>query len=185
MRKLIASEWVTLDGVFDADTMSQWFEPYDSHDRANYIRDSVLAAGALLLGHTTYTMLGAYWSTKRNNEAGIADKLNSMPKHVAASTTPEVHWNNSTVVSGNVEQEATKLKQQPGQDVLIIGSGTLVRSLMSAGLIDEFRFLVHPIVTGTGKRFFNSDTAEQKLRLVTSAAFSGGVLLLCYQPQVK
>ena len=183
MRKLIASEWVTLDGVFDADTMSQWFEPYESHDRANYIRDTVLAAGALLLGHTTYTMLGNYWSSKTNNEAGIADKLNSMPKHVAASSTPQIHWNNSTVVSGNVEQEATKLKQQSGQDVLIIGSGMLVRSLMHAGLIDEFRFLVHPIVTGVGKRFFDDDTFEQKLRLVTSAAFSQGVLLLCYQPQ--
>jgi dihydrofolate reductase len=182
MRRLIASEWITLDGVFDADTMSQWFEPYESHDRANYIRETVLAAGELLLGRTTYEMLAAHWSTKTNNEDGIADKLNAMPKHVAASATPQIVWNNSNVVSHNLEEAVTRLKQQPGKDLLIFGSGTLVRSLVKAGLVDEFRFLVHPVMSGAGKRFFDQDTTLQKLKLVNSAAFGRGVLLLCYQP---
>ena len=85
MRKLIVSAWITLDGVFDADTMNEWFIPYDSVERQNYIREGVLAADLILLGRTTYEMLAPYWSSLKNNEMGIAAKLNSVPKAVVSS----------------------------------------------------------------------------------------------------
>lgn len=126
MRKLVVSGWVTLDGVFDADTMEQWYIPYHSDDRGEHIKEGILASDALLLGRVTYEMLAAYWPILRNNEMGIADRLNSVPKYVVSSTLKKAEWNNSTIIKENVEEEITKLKQQPGQDILINGSATLV-----------------------------------------------------------
>ena len=182
MRKLVVSEWVTLDGVFDADTMDQWFNPYHSDDRAEYIQETILASDALLLGGVTYEMLAPYWSSLRNNEMGIADRLNSAPKYVVSSTPLEAKWNNSTRIKEHVVEEVTKLKQQPGQDILITGSGNLVQSLMQTDLIDEYKFLVHPIIMGSGKRFFKEGMDTTRLKLVKTQTFNVGVVLLCYQP---
>ena len=182
MRKIVASEWVTLDGVFDADTMEQWFIPYHSEDRGDYIKAGILACDALLLGRATYEMLAPYWSALRNNEMGIADKLNSVSKYVASSTLKKAEWNNSTIIKESVAEEITKLKQQPGQDILIFGSATLVQSLMEADLIDEYRFLVHPLIMGSGKRFFKDGMHTTNLKLVKTKTLGLGVILLCYQP---
>ena len=181
-RRIVVSEWVTLDGIFDAHTMEQWFNPYHSDDRTGYITEMILASDAFLLGRVTYAMLAPYWSALRNNEMGIAERVNSAPKYVVSSTLKSGEWNNSTIIRDNVVEEITKLKQQPGQDVLITGSATLVLSLMAADLIDEYRFLVHPIIVGSGKRFFKDGMHTTKLRLVKSKALDLGVNLLCYQP---
>ena len=184
MRKVIVSEWVTLDGVFDADTMEQWFNPYHSDDRAEYIKETILACDAILLGRATYEMLAPYWSTLRNNEMGIADKLNSVSKYVVSSTLKKADWNNSTLIKDaqRVVAEITRLKQQPGQDMLITGSATLVHSLLETDLIDEYRFLVHPIIMGSGKRFFKEGLPTTRLKLVKTKTLDLGVMLLCYQP---
>ena len=184
MRKLVVSEWMTLDGVFDADTMKEWFEPYDSEDRQNYIKENVLTSDAFLVGRVTYEMLASYWPNQKNNEMGIADRLNNAPKYVVSSTLKKAEWNNSTIINEDVVEEVTKLKQQPGQDILMFGSATLVQSLMEADLIDEYRFLVQPIVMGSGKRFFN-DGNTAPLKLVEAKPFSLGVVLLRYQPAKK
>jgi dihydrofolate reductase len=113
MRQLVVSEWVTLDGVFDADIMEQWFNPYHSDDRAEYIKETILASDAILLGRATYEMLAPYWSSLWNNEMGIADRLNSLPKYVVSSTLKKAEWNNSTIIKENVMEEITKLKQRP------------------------------------------------------------------------
>lgn len=183
MRKLVVSAWVTLDGVFDADTMEQWEIPYNSDDKVEHIRQGILASDAMLVGRTTYEMLAAYWPTKRNNEMGFADKVNSMPKYVVSSTLKKADWNNSTIIKDNVVQEITKLKQQPGHDILLTGSATLVQSLMKTDLIDEYQFLVHPIVMGSGKRAFKDGMVTTKLKLVKTKTFSSGVILLRYQPE--
>jgi dihydrofolate reductase len=115
MRTLVVSEWVTLDGVFDADTMNQWFEPYDSVDRQKSITEMVLGADAFLLGRVTYEMFSAYWPNVKNNDKkdlAIANKLNSAPKYVVSSTLKTADWNNSTIVKGNVPKEIMKLKQR-------------------------------------------------------------------------
>jgi dihydrofolate reductase len=182
MRKLIVSEWMSLDGVFDADTMDQWFKPYESDDRAEYIKQNVLTSGAMLAGRVTYEMLAGYWPQQKNNEFGIADKLNSMPKYVVSSTLKTADWKNSTIINARAMEEVTRLKQQPGQDIIVFGSAILVGALLDAGLVDEFRFLVHPNVAGTGKRFF-IDGMGTKLKLARTQTLSLGVLVLYYQPE--
>jgi len=185
MRNLVVSEWVTLDGVFDADKMGQWEVPYNSDDKVAYIKEEILASGALLLGRATYELFAAYWPTQRNNEMGWADKLNSMPKYVVSSTLKKAEWNNSTIIKENFVEEITRLKQQPGQDILIFGSAALVQSLMQTDLIDEYRFLVHPIIMGSGKRFFKDGMDTNRLELVETQSFRLGVVLLGYRPVKK
>src|SRR5258706_5831261 len=109
MRKIVVSAWVTVDGVFDADSMQQWFLPFDSIARQEYIRDGIAEADALLLGKTTYEMLAPYWSSMKNNEMGVAAKLNSVPKFVVSTTLKKAEWNNSTIISANVIDEIKKL----------------------------------------------------------------------------
>ena len=181
-RKLVVSEWVTLDGVFDAETMGQWFTPYDSDDRREYITESILGCDALLFGRTTYEMLAPHWSVLKNNEEGLADKLNSVSKYVVSSTLKKAEWDNSTIIKERVAEEITKLKQQPGHEIQIEGSATLVQALMEGDLIDEYRFLVHPIIMGSGKRFFNDGMDTTKLKLVKTKTLDLGVVLFCYQP---
>jgi dihydrofolate reductase len=173
---------VTLDGVFDSDAMEQWFLPYHSDDRGEYIKEGILASDALLLGRVTYEMLAPHWSAMKNNEDGIADKLNSAPKYVVSSTLDKAEWNNSTIIKNNVAEEITKLKQQPGGNILIFGSATLVQSLMESDLIDEYRFLVHPIIMGRGKRFFREGMVTTRLSPVKTKTLNHGVILDCYEP---
>ncbi|SKA04005.1 Dihydrofolate reductase [Chitinophaga eiseniae] len=181
MRKLIVSTWMTLDGIFDAESMGQWFNPYDSQARQDLIREGILSADAILFGRKTYEMLAPYWSSLKNNEMGIADKLNSVQKYVVSATLKEASWENSTIIRENIEQEITRLKQQPGREIQIEGSGELVRSLTKAGLVDEYQLLVHPVVMGAGKRFF-ADGIQAGLQLTATRQLDKGVLLLCYQP---
>jgi dihydrofolate reductase len=181
LRKLVVSEWLTLDGVFDADSMKEWFEPYESEDRQEYIKENVLTSDAFLVGRVTYEMLAGYWPNQKNNEMGVADRLNSAPKYVVSSTLKKAEWNNSTIINEDVVEEITKLKQQPGQDILVFGSANLVQSLMAADLVDEYRFLVHPIIMGSGKRFFRDEMVATKLKLVKTKTLALGVTLDCYQ----
>src|SRR4029450_9119658 len=145
-RKLIAMEWVTVDGVFDADTMDTWFNPYLTDGRSHYITQQIDASGAFLVGRVTYQMLSAYWPNMKNNEFGIADRLNRLPKHVVSTTLQKADWNNSTIVRGAAAEGVGAPKGQPGQALLVPGSATLVWSLLPLGLVDEIRFVVHPIV---------------------------------------
>jgi dihydrofolate reductase len=185
LRKLIVSEWVTLDGVFVADNMEQWFNPYHSDARGAYIKANIDAADAFVLGRTTYEMLAPYWSAQQNNEMGVAARLNSLPKYVVSSTLKKADWTNSTIIDRDVTQAIAQLKQQPGQDLLIMGSSSLVHSLMQADLIDEYRFLVQPIFVGTGKRFFKDGMRSPRLKLVRSQTFELGVVVLCYEPATE
>ena len=185
MRKIIVSEWVTLDGVFDADTMDQWWIPYDSVERQEYIKEGILGCDVMLYGRTTYEMLAPYWSAQKNDENGPASKLNSVRKYVVSSTLKKAAWNNSTIIKGNIMEEVARLKQHSGGDILILGSATLVQSLMEIDLIDEYRFLVQPIIMGSGKRFFKDGMGMTRLKLIDSKTLSLGVIVLTYQPDRK
>jgi dihydrofolate reductase len=180
MRKLIAAEFLTLDGVMEAS--EEWQPAYVSEDVADEIQASIHASEALLLGRVTYEMFAAYWPSQTNNEFGIADKLNSQPKFVISSTLETAEWNNSTLIKGNVAEEIRKLKQQPGGDIRLTGSATLVQSLMQDDLIDEFWLMFHPIVIGHGKRLFRDSIDTTALNLVETKTFSSGVVLLRYRP---
>jgi dihydrofolate reductase len=186
MRKLIVKAWITLDGVFDADKnkFEQWFIPYDSKDRLEQIKETELGSDAFVYGRTTYEFLAPGWSKMPKDQMELAVKLNDTPKYVVSTTLKKADWNNTTIIKENVEEEIAKLKQQPGQQILIDGSATLVESLMETDLIDEYQFLVHPIILGSGKRFFKNKS-KVPLKLVESKTFNLGVMLLRYKPDKK
>src|SRR6476469_7697975 len=121
MKKIIASEWISLDGVFDASLMGEWNAPYHSDSRADYIRESILSCDAMLYGRKTYEMLAPYWSSLKNNEMGVADKLNNAPKYVVSSSLQKAEWGDSTIIRGNIIREIEKLKTSSGGDILVQG----------------------------------------------------------------
>jgi dihydrofolate reductase len=181
MRKIVVSTWLTIDGIYDADTMQEWFAPFNSVAKKEYIRESIVNADALLVGRTTYEMLSAYWPHEMNDENGPAGKLNSMEKFVISSKLENADWNNSTIIKKDIVEEVRRLKQQEGNEIQIPGSASLVQSLMKENLIDEFRFLVHPVIMGSGKRFFMEGMKTSGMKLVKMQAIDKGVVLLCYQ----
>src|SRR5215211_2518934 len=117
MRKIIVSEGLTVDGIFDAEMMGQWASPYYSEERDEVIRKTILAAEALLLGRTTYDLQAWYWPNQKGDKYGIANHKNGMPKYVVTSKPLQAQWNNSTVIQNNVIEEVARLKQQPGRDI--------------------------------------------------------------------
>jgi dihydrofolate reductase len=179
MRKVIVSEYVTLDGVMEAP--NKWSFQFWSEESAKFKLDELFASDALLLGRVTYQGFAAAWPSM-TDEAGFADRMNSLPKYVVSTTLETAEWNNSTLIKGNIAEEVSRLKQQPGQDILIAGSAQLINSLIEAGLIDEYRLMVHPIVVGGGKRLFKEGSARKALKLVESMTLGSGVVILIYQP---
>lgn len=183
MGTLVAFEWMSLDGVFDADTMSEWWEPYDSDDRGRCIQQVYRHADAFLMGRVTFEMLAPYWSPLEDEEmGGIPGTLNHAQKYVVASRPPSTPWQNSSVIGEQGEDIKAAIQQvrQERAETVCIGSGTLVAWLMQADLIDEYKFLVQPVIAGHGKRLFTDD-ASAKMRLVTSQELDQGVLFLHYQ----
>jgi dihydrofolate reductase len=177
MRKVIVSKFLTLDGVMEAP--DKWQFPYWNDEINKFKFEELLASDAQLLGRVIYQGFADTWPSMTGE---YADRLNSLPKYVVSTTLKKVEWNNSRLINGNVVEEIGKLKQQPGQDILVHGSRTLVQTLMKAGLIDEYQLIVHPLVLGKGKRLFNDGMETTKLKLIEAKAFSSGVVLLRYQP---
>jgi dihydrofolate reductase len=185
MRKVIASEYVTLGGVMEAP--ENWAGQFWNEEQGKYARQLLFASDALLLGRTTYEGFAPAWSSRtaaddQPGEEGFVDRMNSLPKFVNSKTLEEPLAWNATLIKGNVAEEVSKLKQQPGQDILIYGSGELVNTLMQHDLIDEYRIWVHPVVLGSGKRLFEDGGDTPVLRLVDTKTFSSGVVVLTYQP---
>jgi len=151
---------------------------------STFIKEEYSKGDAYLLGRVTYEMLWPGWSTQTTGD-GPGPILNRMHKYVVSNTLTTAPWKESTIISGNVVDEIAKLKQQPGKDIIIDGSGSLVQSLVGTSLIDEYRFLVQPYVMGRGRRFFPDGTPQTSLRLVESKTLSFGSLALVYQPTEK
>jgi dihydrofolate reductase len=155
MRRVVVSEFVSLDGVMEDPGGAEGFEhggwtfPYWSDEIGKVKLDEILEADALLLGRVTYEGFAEAWPS-RTDKQGFADRMNSLPKFVASTTLGEPGWQNSTVLEGDVAQAVATLKEQPGQDVLVAGSRQLVQTLAQHDLVDEYRLLVYPIVLGSG-----------------------------------
>ena len=181
MRKVIVGEFLSLDGVMGAP--DEWHFSYWSDEMGEAIGTQFFASDALLLGRVTYQGFAAAWPSRTTDDDEFAERINSIPKFVVSTTleTP-LEWNNSRLMKGNVAEEITKLKQQPGADILINGSATLVQSLLPDDLLDEIRLLVHPVVVGSGKRLFEDGGDLKALKLVDSKTFSTGAVSLTYQP---
>ena len=181
MRKVVAAEFVSLDGVMESP--DKWHFPYFNEEMGQAIGEGFAAADAMLMGRVNYEEWAAFWPNQDPEENPMADQMNAMKKYVVSTTLEEpLGWQNSTLIKENVAEEIEKLKDQPGKDIVISGSGALVRSLLHLGLLDELRLLVHPIVVGGGKRLFEEGEEQTKLELVDSRTFSTGVLYLTYRP---
>ncbi|NID09538.1 dihydrofolate reductase family protein [Fibrivirga algicola] len=182
MRRLVVKAWMSLDGVFDGDSMEQWFNPFQSEARNASIQEITRDSDAILLGRSSYEMLAPYWSALHHNEMGIADKLNEVPKYVASNSLEKADWHNTTILKGDIVGAVRELKQQAGQQILLDGSASLVHSLMETDLIDEYVFWIHPIIMGSGKRFFQDGMPLTKLTLTQNRELDLGVMLQHYKP---
>jgi len=178
---LAATLFMSLDGVVESP--EKWSFPFWSDETQKFKFDELRATDALLLGRVTYEGFAAAWPGRKDPD-GFADRFNSMPKFVASRTLKKLDWSNSHLVNGDLATEVAKLKQQPGRDIVIHGSPTLIRSLLPHDLIDEFRLLVYPLVLGHGKRLFD-EASQAKLNLAESEAFSKGVVKLVYRREGK
>ncbi len=190
MRKLVATEYLTLDGVMEApgDETSLgerggWSFLFSSDEHRQFKFDELMASDALLLGRVTYEIFAAAWPSRTGE---FADRMNSLPKYVVSTTLQKAEWNNSYLINDatQVVEEVVKLKQQPGKDILLCGSADLVYVLRQHNLIDEYRLMVYPIILGTGKRLFK-DGNSMTMKLVKSQTFSTGVVVLIYQTGTK
>jgi dihydrofolate reductase len=191
MAKLVVTEFVSLDGVMEDPGGSEhskhgaWTFQFERGAEGDKFKlDELSAADSQLLGRVTYQGFAKAWPTI-DDPHGFADKMNSMRKYVVSTTLTdeEATWENTVVIRGDVADEVGKLKAQPGGDILVAGSCSLVHSLMEYGLVDEYRLMVFPVVLGSGKRLFGESSETTKLVLTESRTVGDGVLLLTYRAQ--
>ncbi|SRR5258708_968579 len=197
MRKLIVTEFMSLDGVFQAPgpdgsgfKYEGWTFAYNSEEFGKFKYDELQQTDMLLLGRVTYEGFAKAWPSQKD-PAGFADKFNSMPKYVVSKTLKKAEWNNSHIINGNVVEEIKKLKQsdplsqsssEAKGDIVVHGSGTLARFLIEQGLVDGLTIMLYPVVLGTGKRLFQ-DITKTNLKLIETTPFKTGVVVLKYVPE--
>ncbi|MEV5875943.1 dihydrofolate reductase family protein [Streptomyces sp. NPDC052101] len=177
MRKVIASVYITLDGVVENPA---WTAPFFDDEAAKFARTQLFAADALLLGRVTYQGFAAAWPSM-TDEDGFAERMNSMPKYVATTTLDTPEWN-ATFLTADIPAAVTALKQQEGGDLLVYGSGDLVNTLLEHDLIDELRLWTHPVVESTGKRLFTDASPKKTLRPIGTTTFGSGAQVHAYAP---
>jgi len=197
MRKLIVSEFVTLDGVMQAPggpdedrsggfEHSGWQMSYLDDAFGNFVIEGIAEAGGFVLGRKTYEIFAGYWPTAPDEEGAIRDPLNNLPKFVASKTLRDpLPWNNSTVIKGDLAAGIRTLKKENGNHLLVIGSGNLVQTLMQDDLVDEYRLMIHPLVLGSGARLFREGNPKRPLELVDTTISTTGVVLATYWPAEK
>ena len=175
--RLVATEYVSLDGVFEEP--GQWSFPYFNEQAAQFKFRELQETDALLLGRKTYEGFAAAWPTMEGTgEFGV--KMNSMPKYVVSSTLETADWTGSILIKGDPVTEIAKLKEQPGQDLLLSGSAQLLAAMSDAKLVDLYRLMLHPIVLGKGARLFPDGIARTELELTRHETFDTGIVILEY-----
>ena len=179
MRKLIVSTYMTLDGRVDE--IRDWAVPFDNEAAASYHTDLLANSDGLLLGRKTYEIFAAIWPVRAGKLAYV-DKLNSMAKYVASTTLSHLEWENSHLIAGDAAEGVAKLKQQPGQDLVLYGCHDLMHSLLKHDLVDEYRLLVHPVLLAKGRTFLSDGAERVNLDLVDTKVIPGGVSIQTYHP---
>jgi len=179
MRKILVSQFLTLDGIMDAP--EKWNPKYfEDAEVVNEILVDLSAADLLLLGRTSYDFFASRWPSRTGT---MADYFNNLPKIVVSKTLLKPEWKNTTIISSTAIEEIKTRKGQPGNNILVIGSHKLVQTLMREKLIDEYKLYVYPLTLGNGKRLFEHGTAEQALRLITAKQFASGVMAITYRSE--
>jgi dihydrofolate reductase len=194
MRKVIANEFMTLDGVVQAPSYADedltggfrhggWHSQYFDELSMNWVIEGVRGAGGFLLGRGTYQLFAAHWPTAPEEQLVLAEPLNALPKYVASTSLDEpLAWRNSTLLRGDVGAAVRELKAEEGHDLHVIGSPGLVQTLIALGLLDELRVMIDPVVVGGGKRLFGDDGGLRSLRLVDSQVTTTGAIIASYAP---
>ncbi len=191
MRKVVVTNHLTLDGVMQAPGRPDedrrggfahggWAAPYGDAVMGSVMGAGMAQGGALLFGRRTYEDFAAVWPNRKDNP--YTEVLNNAQKYVASTTLEEpLPWSNSTLLKGDAAEAVARLKEQPGKDLVILGSGELVQSLMRRNLVDEFTLLIYPLVLGSGRRLFPDGGAFAALRLVETVTTTTGVVIATYQ----
>jgi dihydrofolate reductase len=188
MAKIIVTEFVSLDGVMEDPGGAEdfkyggWTFEIDRGEGDKFKLDETMDSDALLLGRVTYEGFAAAWPTR---EGEFADKFNTMPKYVVSSTLETPGWQNSTVLSGDVVDEVSKLRKEHDGNIVVHGSGRLVETLLEHDLVDELRLMVFPVVLGSGRRLFGDTSEKKRLQLVESRTVGDGVAILVYRPEAN
>jgi dihydrofolate reductase len=184
MRKLIVFNFITLDGYFEG--LEKGDISWHRHDKEeNEFAAAMLKKGnTLLFGRVTYEMMAGYWPTPfaANNDPVVAAGMNNAEKIVFSRTMKKAEWNNTRVVNGNIAAEIRRMKQEPGTDLTLLGSGSIVTRFAEQGLIDEYQIMMDPVVLGSGTPLFSNLGHKLNLILTSSRTFASGVILLCYKP---
>jgi dihydrofolate reductase len=185
--RIVVTEFVSLDGVMEDPGGAEGYEhggwsfQVSRGDEGDKFKlDELVDAEAQLLGRVTYEGFAKAWPSI-TDEAGFAEKMNSMPKYVVSSTLTNPEWQNTTVLSGDVAEEVSKLKQEVDGNILVAGSARLVQALIEHDLVDELRLMVYPVVLGSGKRLFATTSDKKALRLADSKVVGDGVQILVYE----
>jgi len=188
MGRVIASEFVTLDGVMEApghdqhrDGKNAWALQHATEDQQRFKVEELFEAGALLLGRLTYQIFAAFWPTAPKDE-GFADRMNSIPKYVVSRSLKEATWNNTTIIDTPPAEAIAKLKRDASGDIMLYGSADLLNALTRTDIIDEYRIMVFPVLLGSGKRLFKDASDTTHLGLVDTRTFESGVTMLTYRP---
>ena len=176
MRKIVAGIMTSLDGI--TDSPEQWMGPYFTPELGQAVGSLMGAQDAILLGRVTYDEFAAHWPQQTGE---MADTMNGTPKYVVSGTLKSAEWQNSTLIpAASALAGIAALKQQPGRNIGMTGSGTLTASLLREGLVDELHLFVFPLVLGSGQRLFAAPGGQLPLKLLGSAAFQAGVVHLTY-----
>jgi dihydrofolate reductase len=186
MSRIVVTEFVSLDGVMEDPGGSEqtkhgaWTFEFDRGDKGNKFKlDETMGSDALLLGRVTYEGFADAWPSR---DGEFADKFNTMPKYVVSNTLERADWDNSTILSGDVVEQVSKLREQPGGDIVVHGSARLVQTLLENDLVDELRLMVFPVVLGSGKRLFGDTSNKKTLRLKSVETVGDGVTIQIYEP---
>jgi dihydrofolate reductase len=193
LRKIIVSEFLTLDGVMQAPGDSEedrsdgfkqggWQLAYFDDVFGNELMSGFAATGGFLLGRRTYEIFAGHWPNQPADDP-MAGTFNDLTKYVVSTTLSEpLPWQNSILIRDDIPGAIGRIKAEDGKDIQVIGSGELVQTLIKHRLVDQYQFMIHPLVLGDGKRLFREGTASTKLRLVSSKPTTTGVLILTYEP---
>jgi dihydrofolate reductase len=185
MPKLTVFNHVTLDGYFvSADGDMSWAHANKQDDEWNaFVAENASGGGALVFGRVTYQLMESFWPTPMAAQAmpEVAERMNALPKIVFSRTLDDVSWNNTRLIKGDLVDEARKLKEGLGEDMTIMGSGTIVAQLAQAGLIDEYHIVVNPVVLGAGRTLFDGVTDKLNLKLTKSRTFGNGCVYVSYE----
>ena len=186
MRKLLVFNQLSLDGYFtDRNGDISWAHGGSDDPEWNaFVAENAKGGGQLLFGRITYDLMKSYWPTPiaLKNDPVVAERMNNLPKVVFSRTLDEASWNNTTLVKGDLPAEIRRMKKEPGQDMVIMGSGSIVSQLAPEGLIDEYQFVIVPVVLGKGRTMFDGIKEKLSLRPTKTRTFGNGNIFLCYAP---